>query len=542
MPSDDTPRNRLERPDTNPRNRLVRPAQDAPTPKDKDAATPPGDKPPSPAGNTVESTPPKGRPDKVSPNPSDPPGGPNPAGHVDQPPFVVGVEPTKFAAQHDGPPRFFFEMGAHWHHGNDPENWPDFQHELWKLPNVHLELKVWPALFENATEKDIADDAVNMFRWFKGRVPRSSPTLDRWSFCLFTVGRYHFKNSRYLLNHPDDRPGNSTRFNAPWAKAGIDWNRAWGNRFWPLLAANFDQFNVPLFDFLSIGSENGPGDDQSGYNTPDGPGWIDKALEDARASSPDHLVDGEHTFAERWASDRRPDGSPFPRYNPDSLQGGMPPIRDPRNHDARERYAGLRRGIWDWSRFAGVIEPMQRSVPDMPAVEYQAHADGLEHQILQRPGPSKLGLYNMRGVFHTPWQGPDWYGGTLGYAERGGTHDNYLSSISDDWETPSNWIKHYPKPESSPFDELSFAQLQCGRRLIYDTRFTRRDRPLCPWVSLTYCPDDQALEKMYLFIQYAVALGVRRFTVWEQDYAHHPTTASRWHTLITRLNRWYETL
>lgn len=540
MPNADPPRNGLVKPDTGQRNGLQKPGG---TPAPGPARTPFPDTRPetSPGGNTVD---PKQQSvgssgNKVRGSASES----NRAGLNDPPPpFTPGIGLTVRPGQLEGPPRFFHEMSGNWHWGQNADALPDFKHPLWSVPNVHVQPRVWPLFYDNAGPDKVADDVVNIYRWFRDQFPKNHPPFEHWAFSVFRIGDVYLKNARYLFNHPDDRPGNNVKYNAPWAKAGIDWNRDWGRAFWPRLARIFDQYFIPNFDFLTVTSENGPGDDQGGYRIDGGPGWVEKALADPRANSRDHLVDGASTFAERWRKDRRPDGTAFPEYDENSRQGNNPPIRDPANHDARERYAGVRRNGWDYARFKGIVEPMQAAFPNMPAVEYGAHADGPDHPVLDRPGPLGLSLYNMQGIFHTPWQGPDWYGQTRGYSDPDGVQNSYLSSIDPNWETPSNWIKHYPKPESSPFTALSYAQLQCGRRLIHDTMFTRQDRPLCPWVTLTYAPNEEALEKTYLFLQHAVALGVRRFVVWEQDFVHHPSTADRWYLIMERLNKWYSKL
>lgn len=335
-----------------------------------------------------------------------------------------------------------------------------------------------------------------------------------------------YPNVRGLLNNTQDRLESGLR--APWAQHGISWNREWTTAFAQHLSQQLIINGYIFPEAYILTSENGVGDDYGGHFDVNGgdQGWVPQALEDARSSSPDHTIDGELTFAEYFSRATTIAGGEVPRYNHTFLGG--PPGRNPRNFESSERYQGAIRRLWDFSRCKGFVEPLQQFFPGLPVAEYQAAADS--KKFPNRARPLSL-LHQTDGIFNTPWQSPDYYGGgPFVY-----TDPDQVAMLNADhpgWDTNENYLRIFPNNITNPADKLFRLGLDLAKaRLLNHSRASRK--PIVPYIASE--PTTNPIW-MLEYIRFAQSLGVRKFMVFMPEGNGYAEKHTWWYNLITSAN------
>lgn len=427
-----------------------------------------GQEPSEPRGTEPGGPPPPG---------STPPGGRTPTPPAAPPASSTPAPPPQPPARRPGQP-FWFLFEIH----EDPI----FDHPLWlehanTVPCVRVDVRTEYTVDGAFTWRPAAGPETTasaliklLYRLESGFGPHMGPRARafNWYFQLAGLGAVYdaehhrgYPNVHPLLGHPEDHLRSGRR--GPFAKRGIEVNRAWTAEFAEIVAKTLKQRGLPDPVASVLASENGVKDDFGGHLGNPDTGWVPEALRDPRADDRAHTIDGVNTFRAYFDAARCIDGSPVPAYKHDA-QPGMPPGRHPVNAESSERYQGALRRLWEWARWKGFAEPLRdafasegRTPP--PVGEYQAGSDSKANPVMSRPGHL---LHQMDGFFQCQLQCPDWYGDL----PWGLLEDTYFSSNHAGWNTESNWYRALNvdtrAERSSPTRRRQVAALELAKRTL----------------------------------------------------------------------------
>lgn len=331
-------------------------------------------------------------------------------------------------------------------------------------------------------------------------------------------------NSKRLLGHPSDALKSGRR--GPFAKVGIELNRAWSREMLEHLADECKSRGLPDPIAFILTSENNVGDDYEGHrNTPD-TGWVPEALRDPRATDPAHTIDGVRTFAQYYRDARALDGGPIPEYR-DDLKSALPPGRHPLNSESSERYRGAIRLLNDYARdqaFGSIARDAFRRANGRTVLvgEYTEVCDSKDSPTLVRPGTRR---HQMDGRFRCDLQCPSWYG------DFGWLYNEDVTRDDPGWETLTNWARHYRVPKLETAEgkvrlalEVAVGMAEANARACPKSR-------LCPFV---FNGPGVSVEIMSEYITRCRAVGAWGVVVFMPEPT--PEDHDFWKKVIERVN------